>query len=416
MKKRLICLLAALLLAASLTVPALAGFDSSTRDGVVPVVTVIRYEGEDYYPGWGSAFFVGTAGENPQYLVTNHHVIETFLGFGGGSAGNRLLVTYGGGEQEEAYVVAYDAEKDLALLRLAAPTDKRKALKLKLPVADMVGSNVYAVGYPGVSEEIINSVTAFGKDDATVTSGSIGRLFLESGTGRRLVQMDATIHGGNSGGPLVNESGSVVGVNVYSVEDSNGNAIESVNYAISVEELIPILLQNNVPYTLEEDVEEEAFPWRIVAIAAAVAAVVVIIIVIVVVLSGKNRKKPEPPRPVDPIVPPPPMPVKSPSVRSMSQQHGGMQVPVDSQGILIGRSMSDCKIVFQSGTPGVSARHCSVAWDGASGEFLVTDLRSTYGTFLSNGQRLTPGVATRLRPGDTFYLGERDNALRVELG
>lgn len=410
MKKRLTGLLLALLLAACMTLPALATFQSDTMDSVVPVVTVIRYEGADYYPGWGSAFFVGKTGENPQYLVTNHHVIEDFLAFGGGTEGNRLLVTYGGSDQEEAYVVAYDAEKDLALLRLANPTDKRKPLMLRESNTDMVGAAVYAVGYPGVSEEVINSVTAFGRDDATVTSGAVSRLFLESGTGRRLVQMDATIHSGNSGGPLVDENGAVVGVNVYSVADGNGNAIESVNYAIDVEELIPLLLQNNAPYEIYPGGKAD-FPWLIVIIAAA--ALIVVIIAVAVLAS---RKKPAPPPPVDPGPVPPPPPPQAPSVRSMSRQHNGMQVPVDSQGVLIGRSADSCKIVFQSGTPGVSARHCSVAWDAASGEFLLTDLRSTYGTFLSNGQKLTPGVAARLRPGDTFYLGERDNALRVELG
>lgn len=57
-----------------------------------------------------------------------------------------------------------------------------------------------------------------------------------------------------------------------------------------------------------------------------------------------------------------------------------------------------------------------MVWDGRTGEFLLTDLKSTYGTFLATGQKLTPGVACRLKAGDTFYLGEQSNALRVELG
>ena len=86
------------------------------------------------------------------------------------------------------------------------------------------------------------------------------------------------------------------------------------------------------------------------------------------------------------------------------------------QGVLVGRDGSVCGIVFKEGTPGVSAWHCSVVWDGRTGEFLLTDLKSTYGTFLATGQKLTPGVACRLKAGDTFYLGEQSNALRVELG
>ncbi|HIY16266.1 MAG TPA: FHA domain-containing protein, partial [Candidatus Intestinimonas stercorigallinarum] len=103
--------------------------------------------------------------------------------------------------------------------------------------------------------------------------------------------------------------------------------------------------------------------------------------------------------------------------RSLSAQHGGATVSVaGQQGVLVGRDGSVCSIVFKEGTPGVSARHCSVVWDGRTGEFLLTDLKSTYGTFLATGQKLTPGVACRLKAGDTFYLGEQSNALRVELG
>ena len=57
-----------------------------------------------------------------------------------------------------------------------------------------------------------------------------------------------------------------------------------------------------------------------------------------------------------------------------------------------------------------------MSWSEPTGEFLLTDLKSTYGTFLSGGQKLTPGVPCRLRPGDVFYLGDPENALRVELG
>ena len=119
----------------------------------------------------------------------------------------------------------------------------------------------------------------------------------------------------------------------------------------------------------------------------------------------------------EPAPQPQPQPQANPILRSLSAQHGGASVSVaGQQGVLVGRDGSVCGIVFKEGTPGVSARHCSVVWDGRTGEFLLTDLKSTYGTFLATGQKLTPGVACRLKAGDTFYLGEQSNALRVELG
>lgn len=413
MKRKLACILMALLLTVAMATPALASFNTDALDSVVSLQ--VHYKDEDgSWIGFGTGFFVGEDGKDPQYLVTNHHVIEGFLINGGGyAATGQIMVVYESNDQEEAYVVDYDETMDLAVLRLGKPTNKRRPLKLMEPTPGMVGSTVYAVGYPAIADRIVDipSVTSYGRDDATVTTGSISRLRTDSGTGLRRIQTDANIHGGNSGGPLINSLGYVLGVN-----NSGVDSVESLNFAVSVQELIPILKRNNVPHELVlPDPEPEPFPWMIVSIAAA--AVVVILIVVVVILVATRRKKmppPDPvPGPVDPIQPPP---VQRPSVRSMSRQHGGMQVSVDSQGILIGRDVASCRIVFQSGTPGVSSRHCSVAWDGASGEFLLTDLRSTYGTYLANGQRIAPGVATRLRPGETFYLGERDNALRVELG
>ena len=411
MKRKLACILAALLLAVAMITPALAAFDTAALDSVVSLQVYYTDE-EGSWIGFGTGFFIGEDGENPQYLVTNHHVIEGFLINGGGyAATGQIMVVYESNDQEEAYVVDYDKTMDLAVLRLGSPTDQRKPLKLMEPNSDMVGGTVYAVGYPAIADRIVDipSVTSYGRDDATVTTGSISRLRTDSGTGLRRIQTDANIHGGNSGGPLINSLGYVVGVNSSGVD-----SVESLNFAVSVEELIPILKRNNVPFVLVDNVEPEpeTFPWMIVAIAAAVVVVLVIVVVVIVMATGKKKTNP-PPVIVDPV---PPAPAQAPSVRSMSRQHGGMQVSVDSQGILIGRDVASCRIVFQSGTPGVSSRHCSVAWDGAAGEFLLTDLRSTYGTFLSNGQRVTPGVPTRLRPGDTFYLGERDNALRVELG
>ena len=71
---------------------------------------------------------------------------------------------------------------------------------------------------------------------------------------------------------------------------------------------------------------------------------------------------------------------------------------------------------FREGTPGVSKRHCSVSWNPDTGEFLVTDLNSSYGTYLLNGQRLEPNIPYHLKAGESFYVGENTNVLRVEVG
>ena len=414
MKKRMSALLLALFLMLSSAAPALAdGFDREVLSGVVYIQEDVYLEGE-YLGSWrGTAFFVGEQGEDPQYLVTNHHVIEHFLATGGGQGESRLYVVYEQNDYEEAFLVDYSADMDLAVLKLDQPTDKRIALPLEIPAQDLVGSNVYAVGYPSVADNAVNALASFRTEDATVTTGSVSRLLTESGTGRRVLQLDVSIQGGNSGGPLVTEDGTVVGINTFGVTitsyDQTGQvtSADSMKYALNVEELIPLLDKNGVPYQLGKN----DFPLLLVLIAA-----VVVVVVVVVLLVGRSRRAQPAPAP-EPAPQPAPQPQANPILRSLSAQHGGATVSVaGQQGVLVGRDGSVCGIVFKEGTPGVSARHCSVVWDGRTGEFLLTDLKSTYGTFLATGQKLTPGVACRLKAGDTFYLGEQSNALRVELG
>ena len=409
--KKLTCGLAALCLLIALSAPALAaGFQQSTLEGVVVVRQDVVVDGEWMGYGTGTGFFVGKSGEDPQYLITNHHVIELFLAAGGGQGGSLLRVIYDQDHVEEAYVVDYNAEADIALLRLGSPTDKRKPLHLSVPTADLVGSTVYAVGYPAIPDEAVNSVTVYSTEDATVTSGSVSRLLTESGTGRKLLQMDVAIHGGNSGGPLVDSSGAVVGVNTFGIQQ-DGVDVETLNYALSVEEVIPLLDRNGVDY----EMAGEGLPiWIFAAIGGGVLLIIIIVVVVLVSRKGKGRAVAPAQAPNPQMVPPQPA-VRRPMLRSLAPQHGGMTVPLGGQPVLIGRDMASCKMVFREGTPGVSARHCSVAWDGASGCFLLTDLKSTYGTFLSNGQQAAPGVPCRLSPGDVFYLGDRENAIRVEL-
>lgn len=422
MKKRMTALLLALFLMLSASASALAsGFDREVLDGVVYIQEDVYLEGE-YLGSWrGTAFFVGQPGKDPQYLVTNHHVIEHFLATGGGQGESRLYVVYEQNDYEEAFLVDYNADMDLAVLKLDQPTDRRIALPLEIPTQDLVGASVYAVGYPSVADNAVDALASYRTEDATVTTGSVSRLLTESGTGRRVLQLDVSIQGGNSGGPLVTEDGTVVGINTFGVTitsyDQSGQvtSADSVKYALNVEELIPLLDKNGVPYQLGKS----SFP--LLPVVAAAAAVVVI--VVVALLVGRSRRahttparaKAQPAPAPEPA--PQPQPQANPILRSLSAQHGGATVSVaGQQGVLVGRDGSVCGIVFKEGTPGVSARHCSVVWDGRTGEFLLTDLKSTYGTFLATGQKLTPGVACRLKAGDTFYLGEQSNALRVELG
>lgn len=423
MKRKALSFLFALILILTLPLATAASTGSEARNSVVVVSTCLEMNLGTKGFGHGTGFFV-----NDQYLVTNYHVIEVFDSLGAGtliqqnvdgvqvSGRAKIYAHYDSKDYEEAYLVGADSVKDIAILRLAAPTTKRTPLTLKPPTDDMVGSSVYAVGFPGLADNIYSdSVSSWGINDSTVTSGTISRLFTQSGTGRRSVQIDCDIKGGNSGGPLVDGNGAAIGVNTESVSDGSG----AINYAVSIEEAIQLLDQYRVEYTLfSEESKAPVSGWNngistgmVAAIAVAAVAIIAAVVLAVLLL---RKKKPEPtPAPV----PAPASPVVSkrvPTIRSCAKINYGDHASVSGQPVMIGRS-SACGLRFPNDAPGVSGSHCSVQWDGRTNDFIVMDLNSTYGTFLMSGQKMTPNTPYRMRPGDRFYLADQNNVIALEL-
>lgn len=471
MKKRIcsICLMVMLFLGILGSVPVLETFAETTsinevRESVVVVscwgeVT----SGEPLWYGRGTGFFVDNDNSEVQYLVTNYHVVKYFVEYGRGEWQNfsdgkgipygidkdgqilfvegkmRIRVFYDSQSYDEAYLVDSDEVKDIAILKLDKPTEKRKALTLCSPTDEMVGSTVYAVGYPGMADnKDLDPASQWDVEDATVTKGVINRLTTKSGSGVRCVQTDATIQAGNSGGPMVNEAGNVVGVNTFGYSDGTQNT----NYAVNIDEVITMLKSNAVEYNLtsdpvppeppEPDTDSDSEKTEIqknidekkgseikedepagtdknmTVIIAAAAVIVVVLILIIVILLGRKKKSPS-------VVQTQTGAAGNPAVRSFSPHHNGAIFYLNGNQILIGRNTASCTVVFPEGTPGISSRHCSLSYEKSSGDFILTDLKSTYGTFLANGQKLTPGVPYRLKAGEQFYLAGKENSMCVEM-
>lgn len=395
-QNRIAAALLAALLAGVLAVPALAAFDNDTLDGIV-MITTGAPDKDGHMNYWrGTGFFVGDAGKDPQYIVTNCHVVEEFILAGKALGGGELHVRFDKDDEAEAYLVDYDAEKDVAILRLAEATGKRVSLQMRVPQEDSRGSEAYAVGYPAAADLTVAAVNSFSQKDATITTGSISRFLTESGTGRKLIQTDASLGGGNSGGPLIDGTGAVIGINTAGSKlDSN------LFYAVSVGEVLPLLDKNSIPYTLAPETKSGGSTMLYVGIGAAAVAVIAVLAVVL----GKKKKAPAAPKDQEPK--------GTPVLRSMAPQHGGMVVQLHGQPVQIGRDGAVCRLVYQDGTPGVSGRHCQVSFE--QGRFVLTDLNSTYGTFLSNGQRVAPNSPVTLPPKSSFYLGEADNTVYVDL-
>ena len=423
----------ALVLTLAFAVPAFAAFDSSVLDGVVLI-----YSGAPDSSGkmeyWrGTGFFIGEEGKNPEYIITNCHVVEEYILAGEALGGGQLYVMFDANDQEEAYLVVYDYAKDVAVLKLAEPTEKRKALLMTDAGEEDLGSEIYAVGYPLAADVTIQAVTSAGTSDATVTTGSIGRFLTESGTGRKLIQTDVALSGGNSGGPLINGDGAVIGVST-----AGSKLDQNLFYAVSTSDVRFLLDQNNIPYGVYE---EGGMP---VAAIGGIGAAVVIVVILAVAVSRKKKAPAASGRPGaanareaaggqaasaeggasgmagasgagSGSAGSGAAGKGTPLMRSMAPQHGGMVVQLHHQPVQIGRDPATCRLVYQDGTPGVSARHCQVYFDEQEKMFIVTDLNSTYGTFLVNGQRIAPNTPVKLPAHSSIYLGEPDNTIYLEI-
>lgn len=149
----------------------------------------------------GSGFIVDAKG----YIVTNNHVVEDSF---------RIIVRLQNGDEYDAKIVGTDEETDLAVLKIDAPGEL-PFVKFADSDAARVGDWVLAVGSP------------FGLEQS-VTAGIISQLNRATpyaSVFQKFIQTDAAINRGNSGGPLVNMSGEVVGVNsqiATSTGDYNG--------------------------------------------------------------------------------------------------------------------------------------------------------------------------------------------------
>lgn len=92
--------------------------------------------------------------------------------------------------------------------------------------------------------------------------------------------------------------------------------------------------------------------------------------------------------------------------------HGGEKYTYDERPLLFGRSAS-CMVQYPEGAKGISGTHCEIKKRGDG--YVLTDQKSTNGTFLKNGRKLAPDVPYELKDGDEFYLASPENSFRVHL-
>ncbi len=214
-----------------------AGLDIAERrnisvyEAVSPSVVNINTQVlvQDYFgvvpeEGSGSGFVLDTAG----HILTNYHVVEN---------AQQIEVSFSDDRVLSATVVGLDAHNDLAVLQVQAEASTLIPVTLGSSADLQVGQWAIAIGNP------------FGQFDRTLTTGVISALdrTLESSDGRTItgvIQTDAAINRGNSGGPLLDSSGRVIGINSAIFSPTGSNA--GVGFAVPVDTIrrvLPDLLQ-----------------------------------------------------------------------------------------------------------------------------------------------------------------------------
>lgn len=192
-------------------------------DHVAPSVVTISAD-IDSQLGQGQSTGTGVIVSADGEILTNAHVVD-------GATQIRVRLA-GETEPREARLLASDPGNDLALLRMSG--DEFDAAVFADPGSVRIGDEVVAIGF------------ALGLDgDPSVTLGIVSALDRTIGADGTfldgLIQTDAAISSGNSGGPLVNARGEVVGINTAVARDTATSAATNVGFAISASEALPVI-------------------------------------------------------------------------------------------------------------------------------------------------------------------------------
>ncbi|WP_454006649.1 DegQ family serine endoprotease [Alcaligenes sp. Marseille-Q7550] len=163
--------------------------------------------------GVGSGFIISNDG----YILTNNHVVAD---------SNGIFVTLSNGKEYPAKIIGTDERTDVALIKIEAkdlkPMTIGDSAKLKK------GQWVLAIGSP------------FGLE-STVTSGIVSAINRDTGDYLPFIQTDVAVNPGNSGGPLINLNGEVVGVNSQIISRSGG--FMGISLAIPIDEAMQVVEQ-----------------------------------------------------------------------------------------------------------------------------------------------------------------------------
>ncbi|CAD6269337.1 unnamed protein product [Miscanthus lutarioriparius] len=178
--------------------------------------------------GTGSGFVWDSAG----HIVTNYHVVAKLAGDGSASHRCKVFLEDSSGKSysKEGRLIGCDPAYDLAVLKIDADSGQLRPALIGTSRGLRVGQSCFAIGNPYGYEH-------------TLTTGVISGLGREipSPNGRAIrgaIQTDAAINAGNSGGPLIDSYGHVIGVNTATFTRKGSGISSGVNFAIPIDTVV----------------------------------------------------------------------------------------------------------------------------------------------------------------------------------
>jgi hypothetical protein len=410
-----------MLLGLGLSTPSQANeLTESMRASTVPVVCLISPTNM----GGGSGFIVADG----KHVVTNRHVVACV------DEGGKVGVMTASSAWVPATVTWKSEAKDLAVLSVEKnPGGQPVTFATRDTMEER--DKVIVAGYPGAAQR---STRDFGR--VSFAEGIISKFTeLDSPEGTvRHIQITAPVNPGNSGGPLFNEFGQVVGINVQKsmtavlvidpsaplgVRQERVPLGEGVAWAILSDELLvelerlhlPVNATRSKPNAFMAEFGRQPILFTFIGVTMGLALVVVGLLVNrrsrVAIKDAVTRGRGV----LTQRVATPAKTTKYPVLRGISGPYSNATMPMDDKPIAIGRDASICQLVMPSDATDIGRRHCTVRWDHAIGAFLLEDCWTTNGTFLDNGERIASATPRHLKPGERFYLANRQYQFEVAL-
>ncbi len=168
---------------------------------------------------YGTGFFLTSDG----YIGTNYHVVEGY---------SRIRVTLWSAREYTATLVGYDKTADLAVLKISGGG---------YPVAEFGDSDQVAVGDTAIA--LGHPTGAAGAWSTTQGIVSALNRKTKEHPNANMIQFDASVNPGNSGGVLCNDRAQIVGIVTSRVSEVQGHSIQGINYAIPINQAMPVFRQ-----------------------------------------------------------------------------------------------------------------------------------------------------------------------------